>query len=320
MGEQILKSTRRAYGEALVELGERNERIVVLDADLSKSTYTNLFAKKFPNRFFNMGISECKMISCAAGLATTGKIPFASSFAVFAAGRAWEMVRLSVGYTNLNVKIAASHAGISVGEDGPTHHCAEDIALMRVIPNMTVLVPADATETKKAVFASAEWQGPVYIRLGRPDIPIIFDDSYDFQIGKAYVLKEGKDVSILACGLMVWQALQALELLEKEGIEAELVNVSTIKPLDEETILRSLSKTRCAVSAEEHNIIGGLGSAVAELITEKLPIPLERVGVKDRFAESGPWKELLKKYGLTPEDIKQAALRAIERKEKGGLK
>lgn len=315
MVERPLKSTRRAYGEALAELGELNEKVVVLDADLSKSTYTNLFAKKFPNRFFNMGISECKMICCAAGLATTGKIPFASSFAVFAAGRAWEMVRLSVGYTNLNVKIAASHAGISVGEDGPTHHCSEDIALMRVIPNMTVIVPADATETKKAVFASAEWEGPIYIRLGRPDIPIIFDDSYDFQIGKAKVIKEGKDVTIFACGLMVWQALQALELLEKDGIDAELVNVSTIKPLDEETILRSLSKTRCAVSAEEHNIIGGLGSAIAEIIGEKLPSPLERVGVRDRFAESGPWKELLKKYNLSPEDIRDAVIRALRRKE-----
>lgn len=315
MAEQMLKSTRRAYGEALAELGERNEKVVVLDADLSKSTYTNLFAKKFPHRFFNMGISECKMISCAAGLATTGKIPFASSFAVFAAGRAWEMVRLSVGYANLNVKIAASHAGISVGEDGPTHHCAEDIALMRVVPNMTVIVPADATETKKAVFASAEWRGPVYLRLGRPDIPVLFDETYDFQIGKAKVLKEGKDVSIFACGLMVWQALQAVELLMKEGIDAELVNVSTIKPLDEETILKSLSKTRCAVSAEEHNIIGGLGSAIAELIGEKFPVPLERVGIRDRFAESGPWKELLVKYNLSPGDIKEAVLRVIRRKE-----
>ncbi|MGC9003497.1 MAG: transketolase family protein [bacterium] len=309
------KSTRKAYGEALAELGELREDVVVLDADLSKSTYTNIFAKKFPERFFNMGIAECKMISCAAGLATTGKIPFASTFAIFAAGRAWEMVRLSVGYTNLNVKIAASHAGISVGEDGPTHHCIEDIALMRVIPNMTVIVPADATETRKAVFASAEWKGPIYLRLGRPDIPILFDDSYQFQIGKANVLKEGKDVSIFACGLMVWQALQALELLEKEGIDAELINVSTIKPLDEETILNSLKKTGCAVSAEEHNIIGGLGSAIAELIVEKFPAPLIRVGVKDRFAESGPWKELLVKYNLSPEDIKEAAIRALRRKE-----
>jgi transketolase len=313
--KEAVKSTRRAYGEALAELGELKEEVVVLDADLSKSTYTNIFAKKFPHRFFNMGISECKMISCAAGLATTGKIPFASTFAIFAAGRAWEMVRLSVGYTNLNVKIAASHAGISVGEDGPTHHCAEDIALMRVIPNMTVIVPADATETRKAVFASAEWRGPVYLRLGRPDIPILFDDKYEFKIGKANVIKEGKDVSIFACGLMVWQALQAIELLEKEGIDAELINVSTIKPLDEETILNSLRKTGCAVSAEEHNIIGGLGSAIAELMGERFPAPLERVGVKDRFAESGPWKELLIKYNLSPQDIKEAVIRAIKRKE-----
>jgi transketolase len=313
--KEAVKSTRRAYGEALAELGELKEEIVVLDADLSKSTYTNIFAKKFPHRFFNMGISECKMISCAAGLATTGKIPFASTFAIFAAGRAWEMVRLSVGYTNLNVKIAASHAGISVGEDGPTHHCIEDIALMRVIPNMTVIVPADATETRKAVFASAEWKGPIYLRLGRPDIPILFDDSYEFKIGKANVIKEGKDVSIFACGLMVWQAIQAIELLEKEGIDAELINVSTIKPLDEETILNSLRKTACAVSAEEHNIIGGLGSAIAELMGEKFPAPLERVGVKDRFAESGPWKELLIKYNLSPQDIKEAVIRAIKRKE-----
>lgn len=315
MIERTLKSTRKAYGEALVELGESNDRVVVLDADLSKSTYTNLFGKKFPQRFFNMGISECKMICCAAGLATTGKIPFASSFAVFAAGRAWEMVRLSLGYTNLNVKIAASHAGISVGEDGPTHQCLEDIALMRVIPNMSLIVPADATETKKAVFAAADWEGPIYLRLGRPDLPILFEASYDFQIGKAKVIKEGKDVSIFACGLMVWQAIQALDLLKKEGIDGELVNVSTIKPLDEETILCSLSKTGCAVSAEEHSIIGGLGSAIAELITEKLPSPLERVGIRDCFAESGPWEKLLLKYNLSPQDIKNAAVKAIKRKE-----
>ncbi len=316
MGEVKRKSTRRAYGEALVELGRMNKKVVVLDADLSKSTYTMLFAKEFPHRFFNMGISECKMIACAAGLATTGKISFASSFATFAAGRAWEMIRVSVGYTNLNVKIAGSHAGISVGEDGPTHHCIEDIALMRAIPNMTVIVPADAVETRQAVFAAAEWEGPVYIRLGRPDIPIVFDDSYRFEIGKAKVIKQGEDVSIFACGIMLWQALQAGQLLEEEGIKAEVINVSTIKPLDKETILASVRKTGCALTVEEHNIIGGLGSAVAEVIGEEYPVPLLKVGVRDIFTESAPWEELFKKYGLTPEDIVESTKRLLDLKSR----
>lgn len=316
MGEVKAKSTRRAYGEALVELGRVNEKVVVLDADLSKSTYTMLFAKEFPHRFFNMGISECKMIACAAGLATTGKIPFASSFATFAAGRAWEMIRVSVGYTNLNVKIAGSHAGISVGEDGPTHHCIEDIAIMRAIPNMTVIVPADAVETRQAVFAVSEWEGPVYLRLGRPDIPIVFDDSYRFEIGKAKIVKEGEDVSIFACGIMFWQALQAGQLLEEEGIKAEVINVSTIKPLDRETILASVRKTGCALTVEEHNIIGGLGSAVAEVIGEEYPVPLLRVGVRDIFTESAPWKDLFQKYGLTPENIVESAKRLLDLKSR----
>lgn len=307
-------ATRDAYGDALVELGRENPDIVVLDADLSKSTKTNLFCKEFPDRHFNMGIAEANMISTAAGLATCGKIPFASTFAVFASGRAWEQVRMSVCYPELNVKIVATHGGITVGEDGASHQANEDIAVMRALPNITVVVPADGIETKKAVRAIADYHGPVYMRLGRSGVPVVFDESYEFVLGKAVVMRPGDDVSIFACGIMVAEALEAAELLKAEGVSAEVVNVSTIKPLDVETILESVRKTGCAVSAEEHSIVGGLGSAVAEAIIDACPIPMERVGVPDTFTESGKPSELLKKYGMTPADISSAARLAIQHK------
>lgn len=307
-------ATRDAYGDALVELGRENPDIVVLDADLSKSTKTNLFCKEFPDRHFNMGIAEANMISTAAGLATCGKIPFASTFAVFASGRAWEQVRMSVCYPELNVKIVATHGGITVGEDGASHQANEDIAVMRALPNITVVVPADGIETKKAVRAIADYHGPVYMRLGRSGVPVVFDESYEFVLGRAVVIRPGDDVSIFACGIMVAEALEAAELLKAEGVSAEVVNVSTIKPLDVETILESVRKTGCAVSAEEHSIVGGLGSAVAEAIIDACPIPMERVGVPDTFTESGKPTELLKKYGMTPADIAAAARLAIQHK------
>lgn len=307
-------ATRDAYGDALVELGRENPDIVVLDADLSKSTKTNLFCKEFPDRHFNMGIAEANMISTAAGLATCGKIPFASTFAVFASGRAWEQVRMSVCYPELNVKIVATHGGITVGEDGASHQANEDIAVMRALPNITVVVPADGIETKKAVRAIADYHGPVYMRLGRSGVPVVFDESYEFVLGRAVVMRPGDDVSIFACGIMVAEALEAAELLKAEGVSAEVVNVSTIKPLDVETILESVRKTGCAVSAEEHSIVGGLGSAVAEAIIDACPIPMERVGVPDTFTESGKPSELLKKYGMTPADIAAAARLAIQHK------
>jgi len=308
-------ATRTAYGKALVELGAKDGRIVVLDADLSKSTKTAEFAKAYPERFFNMGIAEQNLLGTAAGLATAGKIPFASTFAVFATGRAFEQIRNSIAYPKLNVKIAATHAGITVGEDGASHQAIEDVALMRSLPNMTVIVPADAVETRQAVFAAAEYEGPVYLRMGRLDLPVLFDSSYRFEIGKANVLREGCDVAIVANGVMVAKALDAAAELEKRGIQAAVVNCATVKPLDEETILRLAQETKAIVTAEEHNIIGGLGSAVAECVTENFPVPVIRVGLRDTFGESGRPEELLKKYGLTAEDIVKAALKAMAMKK-----
>ena len=312
MAEKI--ATREAYGETLVELGKGNPNIVVLDADLSKSTMTNKFDKAFPDRHFNFGVAEANMISTAAGLATCGKIPFASSFAVFASGRTWEQIRMSICYPELNVKIVATHGGVTVGEDGASHQANEDIAIMRALPNMTVIVPADGIETKKAVRAIADYVGPVYMRLGRSAIPVVFDESYDFMIGRAVVIRPGDDVSIFACGIMTAEALEAAQMLAEEGISTEVINVSTIKPLDVETILDSVRKTGCAVSAEEHTIIGGLGGAIAETLIDAYPVPLERVGVSDTFTESGKPAELLKKYGMTPADIAGAAKLAIRHK------
>ncbi|NCC81424.1 MAG: transketolase family protein [Clostridia bacterium] len=307
-------ATRDAYGKALVKLGEINKDVVVLDADLSKSTKTADFQKVFPERFFNMGIAEQNLMGVAAGFAAAGKIPFASTFAVFAIGRAYDQIRNTIGYPHLNVKIAATHAGLTVGEDGGSHQMLEDIALTRAIPGMTVIVPADGTETEKAVFAAAEMDGPVYIRLGRPGVPVIFDEDYKFEIGKAAVVEEGTDITIFATGIMVSIAIEAGKLLAKENISAEIVNISTIKPLDKKGIIDSVSKTRCCITCEEHNILGGLGSAVAEVLAENIPVPMERVGVEDVFGKSGTPDELLNAFGLTSENIAAKVKKVLQRK------
>ena len=297
------KATRQAYGEALVELGKINKDIVVLDADLTKSTKTSMFQKEFPERHFNVGIAEADLMGTAAGLATCGRIPFASTFAMFAAGRGFEQIRNTIAYPKLNVKIAPTHAGISVGEDGGSHQSIEDIAIMRAIPGMVVLSPADATETKKMVFAAAEYDGPVYIRMGRLGVPVLFDDNYDFQIGIANTLRDGNDVTIAATGLMVAEALKAAEELEKEGISVRVINVGTIKPLDGETILKAAQETKFIVTAEEHSVIGGLGSAVSEFLSEVHPTKVKKVGIYDKFGQSGTGEELLQKYELTAEKL-----------------
>lgn len=309
-----IQATRDAYGEALVELGAQNKKIVVLDADLSKSTKTSDFAKVYPERFFNLGIAEQNLLGTAAGFAASGKIPFASSFAVFAVGRAYDQIRNSIAYPHLNVKIAATHAGITVGEDGGSHQMLEDLALMRALPGMTVIVPADGKETKQAVMAAAQYDGPVYIRLGRPKVPQLFDDNYHFQIGKSVLMADGDDVTLIATGIMVAKALEAKEILAKEGISAAVVNMSTIKPLDTEMIVKMAAKTGAIVTCEEHNIIGGLGSAVAETLAEQKPVPMERIGVNDTFGESGQPDQLLDKFGLTAVHIAQQAQKAINRK------
>lgn len=294
------KSTRQAYGEALVELGQINKDVVVLDADLTKSTKTNLFQEKFPERHFNVGIAEADLIGTAAGLATCGKVAFASTFAMFAAGRGFEQIRNTVAYPKLNVKIAPTHAGISVGEDGGSHQSVEDIALMRSIPGMVVLSPADAVETKKMVFAATEYNGPVYIRMGRLDVDTIFDEAtYDFQIGIANTLRDGKDVTIAATGLMTAEALKAADILAQEGISVRVINVGTIKPLDGETILKAAQETKFIITAEEHSVIGGLGSAVSEFLSEVHPTKVKKLGIYDKFGQSGKANELLEKYELT---------------------
>lgn len=307
-------ATRDAYGEVLAELGETNKDVVVLDADLSGSTKTAIFAKKFPERFFNMGIAEQDMMGTAAGLASSGKIPFASTFAIFATGRAWEQVRQSIAYPKLNVKIVATHAGITVGEDGASHQSVEDIAVMRVIPNMTVIVPADGVETKKVIREIIKYKGPVYVRLSRGKSPVVLDDSYSFEIGKGSVLKDGKDVSIIACGVMVSKALQAAEMLEKEGVSTRVINISSIKPIDSDLIIRAAKETGCIVTAEEHSIIGGLGGAVTEVVAENYPVPVKRIGIEDKFGTSGDADKLMECYGLTHDNIARAARDVIKRK------
>ncbi len=297
------KATRVAYGETLVALGHENPDIVVLDADLSGSTKTAMFAKEFPDRFFNMGIAEQNMINTAAGLASTGKIPFASSFAIFATGRAWEMVRQAVCLGNQNVKIVATHSGLTVGEDGATHQALEDMAVTRVLPNLMVIVPADYHETVQAIRFAASHKGPVYVRLSRSATPVVFDENVTFTPGKARILREGTDLSLFACGVMVSESLQAAEQLATEGIEVEVVNISTLKPLDTETIVQSVRKTGRAVTAEEHNIIGGLGSAIAETLCEHYPAPLKRIGVVERFGRSGKGDDVMKAYHLKADDI-----------------
>jgi transketolase len=309
-----LKQTRDAYGEALVELGKDNPNIVVLDADLSSSTQTKKFAVVYPNRFFNMGIAEEGMMDTAAGLASCGKIAFASTFAMFATGKAWEMVRNTVAYDKLNVKIVATHAGVTVGEDGSSHQALEDIAIMRAIPNMVVISPADFYETKAAIKAVAEYKGPVYVRLSRSKSPVIFDANCKFKIGKATILKEGKDVAIVACGILVPEALKAAEKLASEGVSATVINMSTIKPLDKTALVDAAKKTGLVVTVEEHNIIGGLGGAVAETLGEQYPVQLVRIGVPDVFGQSGDGNVLLQKFGLTADEIAKKVKEAVAKK------
>lgn len=315
MADVIKKATREGYGAALVKLGEKYDNLIVMDADLAAATKTGMFKKAFPDKFYDAGIAESNMIGIAAGLAATGHIVFASSFAMFAAGRAFEQVRNSIGYTHLNVKIGATHAGISVGEDGASHQCCEDIALMRTIPGMVILNPADDVEAEKAVFAAAEYEGPVYLRFGRLAVPRIFDEDYDFQIGKGVELTEGNDVAIIATGLMVNEALMAAEELKKEGINARVINMATIKPLDKDIVIKAAKETGAIVTAEEHNVIGGLGGAVSEVICENYPIPVVKLGVEDTFGRSGPAVELLHLYGLDAEHIVAKAKQAIAMKK-----
>lgn len=307
-------ATREAYGNALAELGEKYD-FVVLDADLAAATKTGTFKKKFPERFFDCGIAEGNMMTVAAGLAAAGKTPFASTFAMFAAGRAFEQIRNSIGYPHLNVKIGATHAGITVGEDGATHQCLEDIATMRTIPGMTIINPADATEARLAVEAALNFDGPVYLRFGRLAVPVMFDGDYKFEIGKGVQLADGTDVTIIATGIMVDMALKAKEMLASEGISARVINIHTIKPLDEEIVVKAAMETGAIVTAEEHNIIGGLGGAVAETVCEKCPVPVVRVGVEDKFGHSGKVPALLEMYGLTPENIVEKAKKAISLKK-----
>ena len=308
-------ATRASYGEALVELGRERDDFIVLDADLAAATQTGKFKKEFPERFYDCGIAEQNMVSIAAGIAATGKKVFCSSFAMFAAGRAFEQVRNSIGYPHLNVIIGATHAGISVGEDGATHQCCEDIALMRTIPGMTVINPADDTEAKRAVRAALELDGPVYMRFGRLAVPVIFDESYDFEIGKGVELKEGSDVTIVATGLMVNEALQAYDILKAEGINARIINIHTIKPLDEEIILKAAKETGAIVTAEEHSVIGGLGSAVCDVVSANCPVPVLKLGVNDVFGHSGPAPKLLDEFGLRAANIAELAKKAIALKK-----
>ena len=304
MSEVKKIATRASYGNALVELGKKYDNLVVLDADLAAATQTGVFKKEFPERHIDCGIAECNMMGIAAGIATTGKVPFVSSFAMFAAGRAFEQVRNSVGYPHLNVKIGATHAGISVGEDGASHQCNEDIALMRTIPGMTIINPADDVEAKAAVEAAYQMDGPVYLRFGRLAVPVINDrEDYKFEVGKGVLLKEGTDVTIVATGLCVGASLEAAEKLAADGISAEVINIHTIKPLDEEIILNSAKKTGKVVTAEEHSIIGGLGSAVCDCLSAKAPTPVCKIGVNDTYGESGPAVKLLEKYGLDAQGI-----------------
>ena len=304
MADTIKKATRESYGEALRDLAEEYKDLVVLDADLAAATKTGIFKKAHPERFFDCGIAEANMMGVAAGLATCGKIPFASTFAMFAAGRAFEIVRNSIGYPHLNVKIGATHAGISVGEDGATHQCNEDIALMRTIPGMTIINPCDDVEAKAAVKAALDFNGPVYMRFGRLAVPVVNDAAtYKFELGKGVVMKDGSDLTIVATGLMFNEALEAAKVLEADGINARVVNIHTIKPLDKELIAKCAKETGLIVTAEEHSVIGGLGAAVAEAVTESCPVRVVKIGVNDEFGYSGPAVDLLKKFGLSAENI-----------------
>lgn len=316
MAEMMKKATRQSYGEALVELAKTNPKVVVMDADLAHATQTIMFREACPERFFNAGIAENNMIGVAAGLSTCGYIPFVSTFAMFAAGRSYDQVRNMLGYPHNNVKICATHAGISVGEDGATHQCNEDLALMRVVPGLVVMNPADDTEAKAMIKAAVDYQGPVYIRLGRMACPIFNDPAtYKFEMGKGVQLKEGTDVTIVATGLMVYEAIVAAEKLAAEGISAAVVNIHTIKPIDAEIIAKNAAATGAVVTAEEHSIIGGLGSAVAEVLAERYPVPMVRLGVNDEFGHSGPAGDLLKEFGLTADNIVAKVKEAIAKKK-----
>ena len=305
-------ATRESYGNALKELAaEGADNLVVLDADLSAATKTGIFKKAYPTRHINCGIAEANMICAAAGLSTMGLVPFASSFAMFAAGRAFEQVRNSIGYPHLNVKIGATHAGISVGEDGASHQCCEDFALMRSIPGMVVICPADDVEARQAVKAAYYYEGPVYLRFGRLAVPVFHEESYHFEIGKGEVIREGNDITIIANGLMVAEAIEAGKMLEEKGISADIINIATIKPLDEELVIASAKKTGKVLTVEEHSIVGGLGEAVCAALSEKCPTPVKRIGVNDEFGHSGPAKALLKQFGLSAENIAETAEKFI---------
>ena len=308
------KDTRSGFAEGLLEAGRENENVVALCADLTPSVRMDLFAKEFPNRFFQTGIAESNMVSIASGLALSGKIPFVGSFAAFSTGRTYDQIRQSVAYSDCNVKIAGSHAGITLGEDGATHQILEDIGLMRMMPNMVVINPCDFNQTKQATLAAARYNGPVYLRYGRPKVPVFIPEDMPFEIGKDITLNEGKDVSIFATGHLVWQALEACKLLEAEGISAEIINIHTIKPLDNDAVLSSIKKTGCAVSCEEHMYNGGLGDAVAQLIVRNNPVPMEFVGIDDEFGQSGKPMQLMEHYHLMAEDIVGAAKKVIRRK------
>jgi len=310
------KDTRSGFGDGIVEAARKNDNIVALTADLAGSMKLQQFMKEFPERFVQCGIAEANMISIASGLTIGGKIPFTTTFANFSTGRVYDQIRQSVAYSGKNVKICASHAGVTLGEDGATHQILEDIGLMKMLPGMTVIVPCDYAQTKAATIAIAEYEGPVYLRFGRPVWPI-FTKEEDFKIGKAQIFSEGTDVTIFACGHLVWNAIQAGVILEEKGISVEVINMHTIKPLDEAAVIKSITKTGCAVTAEEHNIIGGLGDAIAQCAAKNLPVPIEYVGTKDTFGESGTPKELLKKYGLDVPDIVAAAEKVMQRKKKG---
>ena len=303
MNENLKKATRQSYGEALLELGKENEKIVVFDADLSTATKTNLFAKEFPNRFFDMGIAEQNMISTAAGMATCGKIPYASTFAVFAAGRAYDQIRNSVCYPKLNVKICATHAGVTVGEDGATHQMIEDISLMRTLPNMTVLSTSDDVQTKWAVKEISKINGPVYLRLSRLATPIIYGENQKFEIGKAVQIGEGTDATIFATGVTVSEAIRAQEILENKGIKVRVVDIHTVKPIDKDMVIKCAKETKNLISVEDHNVIGGLGSAISEVLTEEYPVKLVRMGINDTFGKSGKAIELMQYFGITAENI-----------------
>lgn len=303
MPEMKKIATRVSYGNALAELGETHEDIVVLDADLSGSTKSGTFGKKFPERFINTGIQECNMIGMAAGLATTGMVPFASSFAMFATGRTYEVIRNSIGYPQMNVKLCASHAGISVGADGASHQCIEDIGLMRLIPNMTVMQPCDDVEARAMVKAAYEYKGPVYIRFSRLATPVLNDESYRFEWGKGVTLREGTDVTIISSGMVAVYSYEAAKMLEKDGISVRVINIHTIKPIDEEIIIKAAKETKMIFTAEEHSVIGGLGSAVSDVLCEKYPVKVTKIGIQDRFGESGSAEELLHMFELDPEGI-----------------